>query len=508
MLFLSQLTDFPVLFRDYVQQADTLKPYYHLHYTTASLEALIAHQACKKIDRTLLYNVLTEQYKDIPLCPAQKENLLAIKDENTFTVTTGHQLCLFGGPWFVAYKILATIAYAHYLQTQTHQYKIIPIFWLASEDHDVAEVQTIYSNYQKIHYATPYQGITGNMPLQDIEPVLDLLIQTFHQGLYVNKLKDILIQSYHHTFTLSKATRLFIQKLFGELGILVLDAHHSDLKAKLLPIAEKEITQQTTYATVTKTIHELHRLNYKTYANPNTINLFYIHQNNKREKWNNNHTINPNRPQDISPNVLLRPVYQEIILPNLAYIGGPTEIAYWLELKSTFEAFNVPYPVLVPRYFGVQLGSKYHRKIQKYAFNLYDILNLPEHDFLARYFQGKISQNNNLSDLERQLQAFNKVLLDFAHQQKLGLEQSAMATVTRIEKEWKHFYTKIRKESQKREKIVINAIKDVYYQMLPFGKWQERTMSYLSAYSIYGNNLWEHILQKPITEPYFWIWEI
>ncbi len=508
MISLSEINALPNLFRDYIQNSETLQPYYNAHYTTASIETLIQLQKHKNIDRNTLYTVLTKQYQDISLYPEQKQNLLALKNENTFTVTTGHQLCLFGGPWFVAYKILATVAYTRTLQNQSDKYKIVPIFWLASEDHDVAEIQTLYADREKIHYPTSYQGITGNLPLYNIENTLEILFNTLDKGLYANHTNQLLSQCFTSNFTLSQAIRLFIQKLFGHLGILVLDAHVPELKAKFLPIAEKEIKENVTYKTVLKTIDELHASGYKTYANPNRVNLFYIYQNNLREKWNNDiHVINPNKPQHISPNVLLRPIYQELILPNIAYIGGPTEIAYWLQIKSTFEAFQVPFPVLVPRYFGVQLSTKQISALQKYKLDLLTLLNTQKNAFIARYFEKQVSQNKEFTELEQQLEHFNTALLHFARNQKLGLEQSAMATVTRIEKQWKHFYTKIRKETQKRESIFTQKITDLYDAVLPYGKWQERIFSYLSTYAIYGNTLWENILQKPITEPYFWIWE-
>jgi bacillithiol biosynthesis cysteine-adding enzyme BshC len=507
MLAIADLTAFPALFRDYINHSEKLKPYYQTHYTTASLEVLIAQQQYRKIDRNLLHKILTEQYKNIPLYPSQKQNLLALKDENTFTITTGHQLCIFGGPWFVAYKILATVAYARTLQSQSDRYKIVPIFWLASEDHDVAEIQTLYTDTQRIYYPTDYQGITGNLPLQNIENTLETLLQTLGKGLYANHIKQVLSECYNSNITLSQATRLFIQKLFGHLGLLVLDANVPELKAQFLPFAEKEIKENITYTTVQKTIDELQQSGYKTYANPNKVNLFYVYQNNMREKWSDSHSINPKKPQHISPNVLLRPVYQELILPNLAYVGGPTEIAYWLQLKTTFEAFEIPFPVLVPRYFGLQLPAKYLNTLKKHTLDLATLLNTPKEVFMGKYFEKRLSESKEIIELEQQLQHFSTALLHFAQNQKLGLEQSAMATVIRIEKQWKHFYTKTRKETQKREQIFTQKINDLYDVVFPFSNWQERTLSYLSVYAVYGNTLWEHILQKPVTEPYFWIWE-
>jgi len=508
MLPLADLNAFPALFRDYIKNVNVLQTYYNTHYTDAYLEKLIQQQNYRNIDRTTLFNVLSAQYQGISLHPQQKQNLNALKDANTFTVTTGHQLCLFGGPWFVAYKILATVQYAKMLQNQSEQYKIVPVFWLASEDHDIAEIQTLYTDTQKIHYSTNYQGITGNLPLKDIENPLDTLLHTLDKGMYANSLKQTLSQSYNSTFTLSKATRLFIQKLFGHLGMLVLDASVPELKSTFLSVAEKEIAEKTTYNTVQNTLSELHQLGYKTFANPSPVNLFYIYQNNLREKWNSKHALNPNRPEHISPNVLLRPVYQELVLPNLAYIGGPTEIAYWLQLKQTFGAFQIPFPVLVPRYFGVQLSAKQLRTLQKYELNLLDILNNPKEIFLARYFEKKLAHNHELTALEQEFQSWHTRILNFATNEKMGLEQAAMATVTRLEKQWKHFYTKIRKETQKRDTVFNQKIQDLYDTVLPFGNLQERTLSYLSTYAVYGNTLWENIMQKSVTEPYFWIWEV
>lgn len=507
MLHLANLTSFPLLFRDYLQNTKKLQPYYQTHYTLASLDSLVEYQNHRKIDRNTLHNTLNSQYQDIPLFPKQKQNLDALKEENTFTVTTGHQLCIFGGPWFVAYKILATIQYAQFLQNQSSKYTIVPIFWLASEDHDIAEIQTFYLNEQKIEYLTDYQGITGNLPLQNIENTLDIILPTL-KGLYANATKQILQKSYRSTFTLGQATRLFIQNLFGHLGILVLEPHTPELKTKLLPIAEKEIAHHITHSTVQKTIKELHQLGYKTYANPNPVNLFYIYSHNLREKWDTHHVLNPNKPQHISPNVLLRPIYQELILPNLAYVGGPTEIAYWLELKALFEQFTLPYPVLVPRYFGLRLSTTHHRIIEKYQWDLKTMFNTPKEAFLAQYFEKQLSKNSALIELEHQLNKFNTDFYQFIENQGLGLERSARSTITRIEKEWRRFHNKLRRAIQKREDTVHAHVEEIYKAILPLNISQDRVLSYLSEYAVHGNVLWETILEKPIIEPYFWIWEV
>lgn len=510
MIELQKLAALPALFRDYIDKNPELKPYYGTHYTEiSSLEDLAKFQDQRSIDRQLLYSVLTQQYEGISLYSVQKENLQALKNPNTFTVTTGHQLCLFGGPWFVAYKILATIAYAQHLQQLSSNYKIVPIFWLASEDHDIAEIQSLSIQRSKIYYPTDYQGVTGNLPLKGIRDTLDLVFTHLEKGIYAPAIKKILTQSYQPHFTLKQATRLFIQQMFGHLGILVLDAQVNELKSKFLPIAQQEIEQNTTYTKVRQTLAELHQLGYKTYANPQPINLFYIYDNYQREKWNaQKHTINFNRPYHISPNVLLRPLYQELILPNLAYVGGPNEIAYWLSLKGTFEAFSVPFPILVPRYFGLQIPSNYLAWIKKHEIDLFTLLHTTQEKFLADYFQAQIDQDTEVQKIKHKWEQFKQTLIDYTVQQKLGLEASAMAAITRMEKHWSHFYTKIRKEKQRNASIFHQKLSELYNYLLPHNTWQERSESYLDTYAIYGNALWSSILQKPITEPYFWIWEI
>ena len=188
----------------------------------------------------------------------------------------------------------------------------------------------------------------------------------------------------------STATIHLVNSLFGADGLVVAGMNDPDLKRGFIPILIEELVQQRSHELVGATSSQLNEVGFKTQATPRKINLFYLRDQirerivfdegiykvlNTDYKFNETELIAEvnQHPEHFSPNVVMRPLYQEKTFPNLAYIGGGGELAYWLERKSQFDHFKINYPMLIRRNSVLWLDQGMSKKIDKLNLNITDI---------------------------------------------------------------------------------------------------------------------------------------
>ena len=290
--------------------------------------------------RNTLFNVLSEQYLntelDIP------NDLKLIKNKGTFTVTTGHQLCVFGGPQYFIHKIISILKLTEDLRNKYTDFNFLPIFWMASEDHDFEEISHLNIFNNKLSISKEDGGGVGKINPELFSPILNQLKDIFKNDNRFDHLETIFSNTLKKN-TWSEATRYWIHRVFEKENLVVLDADDKRLKKIFQPIIQKELEEQFIYDSVKDTNHQIRGLGFDPKINPRELNLFYLGaQKRTRIIFENNQfkigyrsykleeIINElNKfPEKFSPNVLMRPLYQENILPNLIYVGGPSELEY------------------------------------------------------------------------------------------------------------------------------------------------------------------------------------
>ena len=253
------------------------------------------------------------------------------------------------GPLYFIYKIISTINLVNSLKSQYPSYNFIPVFWLASEDHDFDEISSINLFNKKVLWKTNQKGSVGRMKLDDFDLVLDKLDDLMCNDKNYQFLREIFRNSYNKKNNLSEATRFLINQLFGSYGLLVIDGDDKKLKRKLIDVIDKDINENHFYKIISKTNKKIQKLYHKqAFVRP--VNFFDISNNNRMRIENkiDKQKIS-NSPENYSPNVLLRPIYQEMILPNIAYVGGSGEISYWLQLRDVFSELFLSMPIIVLR---------------------------------------------------------------------------------------------------------------------------------------------------------------
>ena len=488
---------FSKLFVDYTEQKDNLKKLISEYPKIENFKKQIKVKS-ESFDhsiRPIIKTVIKNQYKGISLNNIQKKNLNLILNKNTFTVTTGHQLNIFTGPLYFIYKIFSTINLTEILKKKYPKYDFVPMYWMATEDHDFAEINNFYCFDRVFNWDSNQSGCVGDFNTDSINNTieeLDIEISNFKS--YSNII-SIIKNSYVNSNNLSDATRKFVNELFKEYGLLIIDPNNKHLKSNFSKITKSELIENLIYNNSKEYTSFIKELGYKVQVNPRDINLFYI-ENGKRVrivKWKNGFITNDkvnswtekeiieeikSSPERFSPNVLLRPLYQEFILPNLCYVGGPSEICYWLQLKSVFDASNISYPLLLNRNSALLISEKQSSFLKKNKLDVKDLLmkkNELEKKLVKTYSKIKFdflplenALNDQFSKLRKIAEKTDKSFIGSLHAQEKKQIKGLQNLKKRLLKaEKKYHYEKI------------NKIIEFQKSFFPSGIFQERIVNFI-----------------------------
>jgi len=391
---------FSKLIQDYLDQKPELKSLYNHFPTLENFEKQIEEKKLNFDDngnfkRQTLVTVLKNQYSELSVSKETLNNIELLNNSNTFTVTTGHQLNLFSGPLYFLYKIISTINLTKELKAKYPDCDFVPIYWMATEDHDFDEINYFSFKGKKFRWNRESTGPVGRLSTDGLDDFLEIFALEIGSSTNANTIKKLFEDSYLKHDNLADATRFLANSLFGSSGLVILDADNQDLKRIFIPYVKEELLHQTSFKAVNETIEKLKE--YTVQVNPREINLFYIEDNlreriildpdsNREKLYKVNHTqiqfteaeilaLLESNPEKFSPNVIMRPLYQEVILPNLCYIGGGGEIAYWLELKSFFASAKITFPALLIRNSVLLATEKQNKKADKLNLNWSDLFS-------------------------------------------------------------------------------------------------------------------------------------
>ncbi|HTB07432.1 MAG TPA: bacillithiol biosynthesis cysteine-adding enzyme BshC, partial [Bacteroidia bacterium] len=268
---------FSKVFTDYIKGESYLSPFYQYEPSVAGFKKVIEDRSKKEIARDVLVNVLQKNYGNKGT-EATNKNIASLNDKNTFTVTTGHQLCLFTGPLYFIYKIITVINLAEKLKKEYSTNNFVPVYWMAGEDHDFAEINHTYLFGKKIEWSgdSLSGGPVGRIPIDTLAPVLDGLFTIMGESEKAAELKKILTEAYSGSKTLSEATFTVVNALFGKYGLVVVDPDNAELKKLFIPIITDELTNQSSYRCVSETNAQLQKVGVEPQIFAREINLFYI----------------------------------------------------------------------------------------------------------------------------------------------------------------------------------------------------------------------------------------
>ena len=481
---------FSSFFLDYIQQKETLKPFYHRFPVPENFPDQIQEKkkSFPAAHRKALVSTLQDQYKHLTPPAAVKNNIAALADAKTFTVTTGHQLNIFTGPLYFIYKIVTVINACKKLKAMYPDFSFVPVYWMASEDHDYDEIKYFRLYGKKYVWETSQSGAVGRFSTGDMAGLLREIPGD------ITIFKDAYTKNKH----LSGAVRHYVNDLFGGEGLVVLDPDDRDLKNLFRPVMEEDIFRHTTVKLVDETNKGLADRGYKTQVYCRDINFFYLDTNTRgriEKRGQSYHVVETHldfsenemremiarEPEKLSPNVILRPLFQEWILPNLAYVGGPAENIYWLQLKNVFEHFNVTFPMLMPRNFAMVVDHTIQRKLEKTGLELFHFFE--EKNYIFNHWMLKHSKKDLTVGAERNTV---REIYDQLRQRAEAIDKTLGPFTGAEGKRVMNGLEKIERRLLRAEKRLhsdklgqIEAVKDALF---PNGSLQERVDNFLNFF--------------------------
>jgi len=452
--------------------------------------------------RKVLVTALKNQYITVAVSEETQQNINLLLQQNTFTVTTGHQLNLFTGPLYFLYKIISAINLAEELKEQFPADNFVPIYWMATEEHDFEEINYFNFKNKKVQWNRNNGGAVGHFSTEGLKEVFDQFSAQLGDTRNADFLRDLFAKGYLEHNTLTEATRYIANQLFAKYGLVIVDGDDKQLKQVFTPYLEEELLKQVSFKEVTNTIYELEK-NYKVQVNPREINLFYLGENYRERivfengiyKVNNTEiTFSKHKileevkdnPQLFSPNVIMRPLYQEVILPNLAYIGGGGELAYWLELKTYFKEVKVPFPILVLRNSVQIISAKQQEKLDNLSISTEELF-LKLNDLLAV----KVKENSTIEmDFsEQRKQLVNQFIQLKEVAQKT--DESFLGAVNAQEKKQLNGLDNLEKRlliaEKRRQQDLVARITELKEQLFPNQSLEERQRNFSEYYLEYGD---------------------
>jgi bacillithiol biosynthesis cysteine-adding enzyme BshC len=478
---------FSSLFLDYLAQSEKLASFYNVKPEINAFKKLIEERAFPSENRLVLHEVLNEQYAALEKSEALFGNIYSLQHDHTFTVTTGHQLNIFTGPLYFIFKIATTINLAKKLNEAYPDQHFVPVYWMATEDHDFEEINHFHLFGKKYVWETQQKGAVGRFAPHSLNQVIEQLPEQV----------NLFEKAYLDASTLSEAVRMYVNELFGEQGLLVIDADHPRLKKVFAPYIKKEIVAQPSNQLVEETSNRLQQLGYKSQAFSREINFFFLNgfrdrivkEGDRFKVLNHEETYDQEsleslieeKPQHFSPNVITRPLYQEVVLPNLAYIGGPAEVAYWLQLKPVFDHYKIPFPVLMPRNFGMVINKGLIKKIEKVGLSP-EKLYQDAHTLKSQYLEKHSDNEHHLSAEKERITSVFDAIKEKAGSIDKSMEGFIASEHAKAQKALENMEKRLKKAQEKQNDTAMSQIDSIKEKLFPNGGLQERHDNFLNFY--------------------------
>jgi bacillithiol synthase len=399
----SQVPKSSKLLVDYVERHENVDRFYDgSPFTAETYDRLKQQIKSFQTNRKALVDVLLRQNKAFGAGNETLENIQRLSDPETLAVVTGQQVGLFSGPAFTLYKALTAVRLSQSLNARG--VKTVPVFWLATEDHDLEEVAQIYTlndDYEAIHLHDPGERPAPQSPVgrvkltEGIAGLLDRLESLLPPGDERIQLLQDLRGAYQPGTTWSQAFAEFLTRLFGRWGVILLDPMDETVHGLAGPIYQKVLRQANEYRSLLQERStELLNAGYHAQvhiAEDSTL-LFAEREGNRlpvhsfggsgqRFSIGGSQSASieeleseiRDKPLKFSANVLLRPLVQDTILPTIAYVAGPSELAYLGQAQVLYSAIGRPMPAVFPRCGFTLVDRRVERWMEKYQVAVEDV---------------------------------------------------------------------------------------------------------------------------------------
>ncbi|HLP14724.1 MAG TPA: bacillithiol biosynthesis cysteine-adding enzyme BshC [Bacteroidota bacterium] len=522
---------FSALYVDYLNNYERVSRFFAGSFTAvADWKRTIEQATARTLDRATLVRVLHEQNRALHCGVRTLANIDLLDNQNTVAVVTGQQLGLFSGPLYTMYKTITVLKLAEKLTADFPGYNFVPVFWLEGEDHDFDEINYVtvlnaQNELQEFKYfvgGQPFDknpGATGAISVDEtIEPLFQSLSAALTPTEFTESVLGMLRGYYKPGATMMEAFSGLMHRLFEETGLVLLNANAPELKQIMKPVFRKEIeTESDTSKLIISKSVELED-HYHAQIKPKPLNLFMFHKGGRfsLEPSENDYYLKGTRqrftrdelmaaidatPELFSPNVALRPICQDLILPTVAYIGGPGEIAYFAQLKPVFEKFDIPMPIIYPRATATILEEKINKVLEKYSLTMPELMG--DLDSVLQ----RISEQVAEVKVEDLFSMMNGKIHAAITEGSFGIQQIdptlkavVDSTMQKFDQTLKGLKEKTQKAQQQKQEVSLKQIRKAAATLFPNENFQEREFTVLQFMNKYGTDFMKWLMTEIVID--------
>jgi bacillithiol biosynthesis cysteine-adding enzyme BshC len=506
------------LFLDYIYDYEKVSKYYNGNFrSNEDIFNAIETASTRNINRPALVEILLHQNEHLNDLRAI-ENIKRLLEPNTVAIVTGQQLGLLSGPLYTIYKILTILKLTEKYNENYRDYKFVPVFWLEGDDHDFFEINKVKIIDKQNHFFThefflegkPVEknyGATGEIILDSyIEKFLNNILNTLNFTEYHDNLKNLLFDSYKNTSSIRDCFCTFIQNLIKNSGIIFINPGDPKIKKMLKPLFDQEIiSYPKTSELIINLSADLEEI-YHAQVKARPINLFMFHTKGRYplEPYGEDYTLKGIRqkytkleiieklnstPEVFSPNVILRPICQDYLLPTFCYVAGPSEIAYYAQFKPIYEFFNVKMPLIYPRASITIIENKIQKILDKFNLRIIDLFT--NYEGVVRKVTEQVS-NIKIDFIFNEIDKVTNPVFENLQNTALLIDKTLINNVESSKEKVQHYFNLLKEkifEAQKRNnKIALEQIEKTLLYLFPKNNFQEREINIIYFLNKYNLN--------------------
>ncbi len=521
----SQIPKTSQFFLDYLEENPIVSKFYPNGFKTKEdFAKVISAKSKEEILREELVEGLLAENKLFGATEKTLENVKLLGEENTFAVVTGQQMGIFLGPLYTTYKTLTTVKLCEKLKSWFPDKNFVPVFWMETEDHDFAEAAKNYfltqqgQLFEASYKNAPNKKIpVGSLEFsQEISELTDEIFAQIGSTEFSEELKKILGESYKEGKTFAEAFGSLFHKLLGDFGVITINPHDTFWKKNSVAFFETAISKNEEISQALEKVKseiEAEGFSPQIATQPENSNLFLllVKERHKLICEGENYSLGGREENftkeelltltDVTPNlfvtnVVLRPLYQDFLLPTVAYVGGPSEVAYFAQILKLYPIFEIAEPVIFPRNSVLLLEKRIQRLLGKLGIELIDSFN-DENEFVKVILE-KLGETPEkmISDFsEKIVEEFSK-LKNTLTQIDPVLEDMSSKSLEKALHQFNVLGQKAGNSYKRKNETTVSQAEKISSAIYPNSTPQERVLSLLTFLNKYGLNLTERIAEE------------